>query len=266
MRRTGGITFLILLLTVSGGCSRFVDYGEGYSQHGGPRPPPNYETRQPQNKTVTYHRVSKGDTLYSIAWQYGYDYRSVAHWNRITAPFTIYPGQRLRVRKAEKNRAKNRPTASVVTKNSQNSRKSSGSKRPGRVQSHQKKRATHKKISWRWPARGKVVSRFAAGDASRQGIDITGRQGQPIKAAAAGKVVYSGHGLRGYGNLVIIKHNETYFSAYAHNKTVFVRENEVVKLGQRIADMGRSGAEHVKLHFEIRKNGKPTNPLKYLPK
>jgi len=265
MRRTGGITYVALLLAVAGGCTRFVDYGDGYSRTGNSPPPSAYETHRPQNKTVTYHRVSKGDTLYSIAWQYGYDYRSIARWNHVTPPFTIYPGQRLRVRKPGKSRAKNRPKPTVVTKNSQNNRKSSVTRRPSRVQSHQKK-GPAQRISWHWPARGKVINHFVAGNAARQGIDIAGKKGQAIYAAAAGKVVYSGHGLRGYGNLVIIKHNETYFSAYAHNKTVFVRENEVVKLGQRIADMGRSGVENVMLHFEIRKNGKPTNPLKYLPK
>ena len=111
-----------------------------------------------------------------------------------------------------------------------------------------------------------MISHFVAGDLTRQGIDISGRLGQPIIAAADGKVVYSGNGLRGYGNLVIIQHNETYFSAYAHNKKVLVKENEKVKSGQRIADMGNSGTDRVMLHFEIRRNGRPSNPLQYLPK
>lgn len=114
--------------------------------------------------------------------------------------------------------------------------------------------------------RGKVVSTFSIRDPGRRGIDIVGRKGQSVNAAAAGRVVYRGNGLRGYGNLIILKHNETYFSAYAHTEDVVVKENEKVKLGQRIADMGDTSSEKTKLHFEIRRNGKPVNPLRYLPK
>ena len=117
-------------------------------------------------------------------------------------------------------------------------------------------------VDWGWPAQGKVISPFSD---SAKGVDIAGKQGQPVLATAAGKVVYSGTGLRGYGKLVIIKHNKTFLSAYAHNKNVFVKEGDNVAKGQKIAEMGDSDADQVKLHFEIRKQGKPVDPMRYLP-
>ena len=117
---------------------------------------------------------------------------------------------------------------------------------------------------WRWPTRGKVIGAF--GRSGRKGIDVAGRFGQPVVAAAGGKVVYSGGGLIGYGELIIVKHNKQYLSAYAHNSKLLVQEGAIVKGGQRIAEMGRTGADQVKLHFEIRRNGKPVDPIRYLPK
>lgn len=236
---------LLVLLILNGGCTRFVDPGKGYTRSAAEKPPAN--TR------VTWHTVGKGDTLYSIAWQYGHDYRSLARWNHIARPYTIYPGQKLRVRPPD---ARPGPPPSGTA--SRPARKAAPKPASPRTPS--------RRIAWRWPARGKVVNRFAAGDRRRQGIDIAGKRNDPVYAAASGRVVYSGNGLRGYGNLVIIKHDETYFSAYAHNQRVRVKENEKVKSGQRIADMGSTGAERVMLHFEIRRNGKPVNPMKYLPK
>ena len=241
---------LTILFTGAGGCARFVDYGEGYS-----RETAYSEPRPPKNTSITYHTVQKGETLYSIAWQYGHDYRTVAQWNDLPRAYTIYPGQKLRVRPPSN------PATSRLSSNSTSTRSSRTSSR-----THNTVTASSRSPQWRWPTEGKVISHFAAGDLTRQGIDISGRLGQPIIAAADGKVVYSGNGLRGYGNLVIIQHNETYFSAYAHNKKVLVKENEKVKSGQRIADMGKSGTDRVMLHFEIRRNGRPSNPLQYLPK
>jgi lipoprotein NlpD len=117
---------------------------------------------------------------------------------------------------------------------------------------------------WRWPARGKVVTSFSA--SGRKGIDIEGRFGQTVMAAAGGRVVYSGSGLIGYGQLIIVKHNKRYLSAYAHNNKLLVKEGDAVKGGQRIAEMGRSGPNRALLHFEIRRDGKPIDPLRYLPK
>jgi lipoprotein NlpD len=241
---------LTILFTGAGGCARFVDYGEGYSKD-----KPYSEPRPPKNTSITYHTVTKGETLYSIAWQYGHDYRTVAKWNDLPRSYTIYPGQKLRVRP---------PGGTTASKSNSKSPSTKTSRSPSKTRSAvtTSSRSPH----WRWPTEGKVISHFAAGDPARQGIDISGKRGQAIIAAASGKVVYSGNGLRGYGNLVIIQHNETYFSAYAHNQKVLVKENEKVKSGQRIADMGNSGTDRVMLHFEIRRNGRPSNPLQYLPK
>ena len=241
---------LTILFTGTGGCARFVDYGEGYSKD------KSYnEPRPPKNTSITYHTVQKGETLYSIAWQYGHDYRTVAQWNNLPRSYTIYPGQKLRVRP---------PGSSAASKSASKSTSTRSSRSPNRTQS--RVTASSRSPQWRWPTEGKVISHFVAGDPTRQGVDISGKRGQAIIAAAAGKVVYSGNGLRGYGNLVIIQHNETYFSAYAHNQKVLVKEDEKVKSGQRIADMGNSGTDRVMLHFEIRRNGRPSNPLQYLPK
>ncbi len=115
-----------------------------------------------------------------------------------------------------------------------------------------------------WPATGKLVTGFSD-TANLKGIDIAGKEGQPVAASAAGKVVYAGTGLRGYGKLVIIKHNATYLSAYAHNREILVKEGQQVAKGQKIAEMGNTDSDQVKLHFEIRRQGKPVDPLKYLP-
>jgi lipoprotein NlpD len=117
---------------------------------------------------------------------------------------------------------------------------------------------------WRWPAKGKVVTSFSR--SGGKGIDIAGKFGQVIVAASDGSVVYSGSGLIGYGQLIIVKHNKRYLSAYAHNNKILVKEGDTVKGGQRIAEMGRSGSNRAMLHFEIRRDGKPTNPVRYLPK
>ncbi|MCG6886340.1 MAG: peptidoglycan DD-metalloendopeptidase family protein [Proteobacteria bacterium] len=245
--RNTAITLLLVTLGLGTGCTRFVDPGKGYTRGTSHKPPPNTE--------VTWYTVGRGDTLYSIAWQYGYDYRAMAEWNNIPRPYTIYPGQKLLVRAPGPESSSRRPSTRVK---SQSTQKRTTKQVP--VQSA----ASPKK--WTWPARGKIVSEFSAGDRRRQGIDIAGKRNDPVYAAASGRVVYSGNGLRGYGNLVIIKHNETYFSAYAHNQKVRVKENEKVKSGQRIADMGNTSADRVMLHFEIRRDGKPVNPMKYLPK
>ena len=121
-------------------------------------------------------------------------------------------------------------------------------------------------VSWRWPADGGVITTYANGDPTRQGIDIAGSSGQSVRAAADGVVVYSGSGLVGYGELIIVKHNDQWLSAYGHNRARKVNEGQVVKSGQQIAEMGRSGASRDMLHFEIRYNGKPVDPQQYLPR
>ncbi|HWC45033.1 MAG TPA: peptidoglycan DD-metalloendopeptidase family protein, partial [Casimicrobiaceae bacterium] len=119
-------------------------------------------------------------------------------------------------------------------------------------------------LDWMWPAKGKIVTNFSE-TANLKGIDIAGTAGEPVRASAPGRVVYAGNGLRGYGKLIIIKHNDTYLSAYAHNREILVKEGQQVTRGQKIAEMGNTDADQVKLHFEIRRHGKPMDPTKYLP-
>jgi lipoprotein NlpD len=134
--------------------------------------------------------------------------------------------------------------------------------KPAKAEPKPEEPADEEGVEWIWPTQGKVISGFSD---SSKGVDIAGKQGQPVLASAGGKVVYSGSGLRGYGKLIIIKHNKTYLSAYAHNEQVLVKEGQTVTKGQKIAEMGSSDADRVKLHFEIRRFGKPVDPLKYLP-
>ncbi|MCK4864111.1 MAG: peptidoglycan DD-metalloendopeptidase family protein [Gammaproteobacteria bacterium] len=207
---------------------------------------------------MTHHRVKAGETLYSIAFEYGRDHRDVARWNQIRKPYTIYPKQKLRIIPIKSDKTTKNNTFKTEAKIS------TGRKIiPVENKVHY---VASSKLKWLWPTQGKVVSTFSIRDPGRRGIDIVGRKGQPVKSAAAGYVVYRGNGLRGYGNLIILKHNETYFSAYAHTENVVVKENEKVKVGQKIADMGNTNTDKTKLHFEIRRNGKPVNPLRYLPK
>lgn len=227
-----------------------------------------------------YHRIQKGETLYSIAWYYGYDYRQIALWNDIDYPYLIHPGQELQlypslVRRASQNtritHSKNPPTKKAQARQAHKQlvkrvKKQTRQKR-ARIKRTKKhtQRYSASRIKWRWPVRGKIIHKFSAKH-GKKGIGISGKKGQRIVAAAAGRVVYSGSGLRGYGNLIIIKHNDTYLSAYANNKKIRVKEQQKVKSGQHIADMGSNGANKPMLHFEIRKNGKPVNPVRYLPR
>ena len=232
-----------------------------------------------QQVTSGSHVVQRGDTLYSIAFRYGWDWKALAANNGLREPFTIYPGQRLSLATRS---AAPRPSAPVATA----SRPSSG----GAVQSRptapaptpapasrpapqqtvtQKPAATPAPAAltgWQWPAQGPLIARFQSNTSLNKGIDIAGQLGQPVKAAANGSVVYAGRGLIGYGDMIIIKHDENYLSAYAHNSRLLVKEGEQVKVGQQIAEMGSSGTDRVKLHFEIRRRGQPVDPLGYLPK
>ncbi|RMD69280.1 MAG: LysM peptidoglycan-binding domain-containing protein [Gammaproteobacteria bacterium] len=196
--------------------------------------------------------MAPGDTLYGIAWKYRLDPRTLARWNRIPPPYIIYPGQRLRLTPPKSTPARPLPSKTPKTR-----------KAPPPPP---RKAVAKKGIPWTWPAFGRVISTFSPRDPNRKGIDIAGRKGQLVYAAAPGKVVYSGSGLVGYGKLIIIKHNENYLSAYAHNERLLVKEGDQVRAGQPIAVMGKTGTDRVKLHFEIRYRGKPVDPLKFLPK
>ena len=237
------------MVLVAGGC--------GLQPWGGRAPAP--EVREPRaaaerpgGRRPAVHVVRRGENLSSIAWRYGLDYRSIARWNRIPPPYVIHPGQRLALRGG---------AASGSTGRAQGTKAAAGAKRPaGPAPAPTPVPAG----GWTWPARGQLIRGFGKGH--RGGIDIGGRRGQPVVAARDGRVVYTGSGLVGYGRLVIVKHGERLLTAYAHNDRVLVKEGQTVRAGQKIAEMGSTGAERVKLHFEVRRDGKPLNPLKYLPR
>lgn len=217
-------------------------------------------------KSTTFHIVETGETLFSIAWTYGWDYHKLASANSIPRPYTIYAGQKIDI----SNRvAKKRPTkvASVGKTSKPVVKKEKAATAPQKPrQVAPTKAKLESKGGWSWPAEGKVVERFSNKKPQNKGIDIVGKKGESVSAAAAGTVVYAGKGLRGYGNLVIIKHDAKFLSAYAHTSRILVREKEKIKAGQIIAEIGSTGTNKVKLHFEIRRNGRPVDPLQFLPK
>lgn len=226
----------------------------------------DHSEKSKQEIQKTHYKVVRGDTLYSIAWRYQVDYKSLAKWNNIRSPYTIFVGKKLRltpppkppvkkVAKVEKPKSIPKNTAKPKLPKAKTPTKKVVKPTPKKLPT---------KITWTWPAKGKLISSNT--ESARSGIDIKGKMGQVVKAAAGGKVEYSGSGLVGYGNLIIIKHNNSFLSAYGHNSRLLVTEGMNVSRGQPIAEMGNSATNQVKLHFEIRKNGKPVNPRKYLPK
>ncbi len=234
-----------------------------------------------QGAPATY-RVKRGDTLYSIAWRYGLDYRELARANNIDKSFRINAGQKLRLKgritvkqvaSTQGAGAPNVKQAVLSTNNTTISTTgSSQAKKVKQVSTLAVKTiplsvpVASKDLIWKWPTQGRIISYYSNKGNVNKGINLEGRRGEPVYAAAAGKVVYAGSGLLGYGNLIIINHNQEYLSAYAHNSNIFVKENENVNVGAKVAEIGNSGATQMMLHFEIRKDGKPVNPLKYLPK
>lgn len=306
MPRSLQFIFTLLLVVALSSCS-----GGGFLS-------PDVDHQSPDARSVKYRTVIRGDTLFSIAWDIGVDFRTLARWNGIRSPYVIKPGQRLRITAPKqgsnaKSKARNKGTSrssaryyrvkkgdtvygiarktgnsasdivrlnglrkpykiytgqrlrlssSAAHTTSQNRKRSKS-----RQSSRQRRSATTKPKSvgrWVWPANGKILRRYSPKGASK-GLDISGRSGSPIRASAAGRVVYQGSGLRGYGKLIIVKHNSDYLSAYAHCSSILVKEGSRVKRGQRIATMGSTGTNRVKLHFEIRLRGNPVNPLRYLP-
>lgn len=226
----------------------------------------------PRKNYAAYHTVRPGDTLYSIAWSYGYDYREVAAWNRIGWPYRIYPGQRLLVVPTTRGAAVDeRPAATSASRPATTAPSASRpapvttKTTPARPVEKPAPRPHQSPVSWQWPTAGSVKRGFN-NSASKKGINIAGRLGQPVYAASGGDVVYSGSGLVGYGNLLIIKHDDTFLSAYGHNRRLLVKEGQKVKPGQMIAEMGETAKDGALLHFEIRQEGKPVDPIRYLPK
>ena len=216
--------------------------------------------------TAHQHVVRQGETLYAIAFNYGLDFRVVAGWNAIPAPYVIYPGQRLRLIPGKRKQGTSMPVPdqnvsdSVVVKSEKQQTESSA-----QINNTANNQTTNADITgWIWPVKGRLITSF--NQSGKKGIDINGELGKPVRATAGGKVVYSGGGLIGYGELIIIKHNKHYLSAYGHNDKLLVKQGDFVERGQHIATMGHSGADKVKLHFEIRRDGKPVDPIRYLPK
>lgn len=215
-----------------------------------------------------YHTVASGDTLSLIAWRYQLDYKPLARWNNINPPYTIYPGQRIRLRPVA-GQAGGGAKPAPAQKTAPATRSVAAAKKPPAAR--QKPAAKPKarpaeaggRIAWSWPASGQLIALDSP--IARQGLNISGQPRQPIKTAAAGEVVYSGSGLRGYGKLIIIKHSEAYLSAYAHNSALLVNEGDQVRPGQTISRMGQDSTGRYLLHFEIRRHGKPVDPRKYLP-
>ncbi|MBI2994891.1 MAG: peptidoglycan DD-metalloendopeptidase family protein [Gammaproteobacteria bacterium] len=223
------------------------------------------ETPAAPQRVPDRHIVQQGDTLYSIAWRYGADYRDVARWNGIRDPFLIIPGQALRLSPPAE-RVVSAPRPSVEPKARTPATTPEREPEPESRVNVPVTPADPRSmiIRWRWPTKGRVIRSDTP--TARNGIDISGHRGQSIAAAAAGSVVYSGSGLLGYGRLIIVKHSDTYLSAYAHNDTLLVKEGDRVSSGQTIATMGIGSDGTPVLHFEIRKDGKPVNPLGRLPR
>jgi lipoprotein NlpD len=209
--------------------------------------------------------VKTGDTLYSISWRNRLDWRDVARWNGLSDSGLIYPGQTLRLSPPSKSSgsvASSAPRTTTVRPSTTTTSTSSSTS----TQSRPSSPAATPVAGWRWPAAGAVVAGFGDKNSMGQGLDIGGRLGDPVLAAANGRVVYAGSGLIGYGKLIIIKHNDTFLSAYGHNRTMAVKEGDPVKVGQKIAEIGKGPGDKPLLHFEIRVNGKPVNPARYLPR
>ena len=198
--------------------------------------------------------VRKGDSLYSIAFRYGLDYKSLARINGVRSPYTIYVDQLIRLRVSAKSPKKD--SAPVATQSST---------RPPSKVSKAPPAPSALVASWRWPLKGEVINRFSLAQPVNKGIDIAGDLGDTVRAAADGVVVYAGGNLRGYGQLVIVKHNDSFLSAYGNNEKMLVKEGEKVKAGKSIARVGKTAANVEMLHFEIRRDGKPVDPLRYLP-
>ncbi|WP_416208326.1 peptidoglycan DD-metalloendopeptidase family protein [Erwinia sp. HR93] len=203
----------------------------------------------------TTYTVKRGDTLWRIAHMSGRSVSELARLNSLSAPYTLAVGQKLKIKTTKK--AVSKPVKRPP------SRKTTPPARPPSTAIAQHTPPTSR--CWRWPAQGNIVQTFSASQGGNKGIDIAGKRGQPIYAAGSGRVVYAGNQLRGYGNLILLKHSEEYITAYGHNETLLVRDGQQVVAGQKIATMGSSGANSVRLHFQIRYKATAIDPQWYLP-
>lgn len=207
------------------------------------------------------HRVNEGETLYAIAWMYDLDYNDLARANNIQAPYTIFPGQELSL---DIDAVPASAPAIASGTNNQASVPQPARNGSGNAQSRAGG-TTSGLLRWMWPANGDVVGRYSTAANANKGIDIAGSAGDPVYAAESGEVVYAGNALLRYGELIIIKHNDQFLSAYAHNDSINVSEGDRVSRGQQIATLGSTGIDRDMLHFEIRLSGQPVDPSQYLP-
>ena len=259
-------------------------------------PAPIEDRAYPVSGKVRNYRVLRGDTLYSIAFRYGLDYRRLAAANRVAPPYTIYPGQTLRLQEADAAPPPERASARVAASNGTPepaAAKPSPAPSPAALPAPGARTAAKAPAStsvakgptpaavsrprsaataprpvaatgWRWPGGGAVTRRFDSD--VHKGIDVSGKRGDPIFAVADGRVVYAGNGIAGYGLLLILRHDSDYLSAYGHNDELLVVEGDQVRAGQTVARMGNTGTDTVKLHFELRRQGRPIDPLSRLPR
>lgn len=210
-----------------------------------------------------YYAVRPGDTLIRIGLDNGQNWRDIVRWNNLENPNIIEVGQVLRVVPPNENTAVVTRPVTSGTVNSTNQAPAQAAPASNPPPAQPAAPSGDEDLAWIWPAQGTLLAGFD--EAKNKGFDISGKAGDPVVASADGRVVYAGAGLRGYGNLIILKHNNTFLTAYAHNQTLLVKEDQSVKRGQKIAEMGNSDTDRVKLHFEIRRQGKPVDPAKYLP-
>ncbi|TSA40522.1 MAG: LysM peptidoglycan-binding domain-containing protein [Betaproteobacteria bacterium] len=305
LQRCHGVFAAVLALLLVCGCAstpRPAPVIERKPSVAKPAVKPSPPAAREADSRPDYYTVRKGDTLYIIALDHGLDYKELAEWNNITNPNVIRVGQELRLKApvssvvatplrtapavesrpvgsarpaAAGDAVKSQPKAVKVPYSDQALAQLSGTQaKPAETvvakvepRPEEKPAAGEEdegKVDWGWPAGGKLLSAFNE-TTNLKGIGIAGRAGQPVVASAPGRVIYVGDGIRGYGKLVIIKHNKEYLSVYAHNSQLLVKDGQSVVKGQRIAEMGKTDSEQIKLHFEIRRFGKPVDPIKLLP-
>ncbi|MGZ5201567.1 MAG: peptidoglycan DD-metalloendopeptidase family protein [Telluria sp.] len=292
MKQTPRLALLTLALGLLAACSTptrqapVIDRPVASAHHVKPAPAPApapavaaEESRQDSAGSYTVH---KGDTLLRIALDHGQNYHDLVTWNNLADPDDIKVGQVLRVSPPERVASAQttpvpmpEPRTAVPKKQLPAPAPAKGKELADAVKPETRPESSgpapgtmvtandDERLSWMWPATGKIVATFD--DGKSKGIDIAGKLGQQVVAAGSGKVMYAGSGIRGYGNLVIVKHSNTLLSAYAHNKAIVVKEGDTVSKGQVIAEMGDTDADSVKLHFEIRQQGKPVDPTRFLP-
>lgn len=219
---------------------------------------------EPVNKPG-YYTVKQGDTLIKIGLDQGQNWRDIIRWNSIENPNLIEVGQVLRVVPPSSETHSDQVVVKPINSpgHSSSGQDISAASQTSAVNSSPTVQSSDDSLTFIWPSNGSLQSVFD--ESKNKGIDIAGKLGDEVVASADGRVVYAGSGLRGYGNLIILKHNGNYLTAYAHNQTLLVKEDQSIKKGQKIAEMGNSDSEQIKLHFEIRKQGKPVDPLKLLP-